>query len=140
MPYFWLAVLILAVAVEAFTADFVAIWFFPAALISMLLAFLGVDPIWQWAVFVVVGLVLVVSTRRLCKKWIKPSAESVTNVDALVGSSCLVTEEIHNIEEKGAVKLRGVEWSALAENDEAVIPVGTVVTVIEVRGVKLIVR
>lgn len=140
MPYFWLALLLVAVAVEAATADFVAIWFFPAALISMVMAFLGADPIWQWVVFVAVGLVLVISTRPLCRKWIKPSKESVTNVDALVGLNCRVSEEINNIAETGAVHLRGAEWSALAEREDVTIPVGTVVTVLEVRGVKLVVR
>ena len=140
MPYFWLAVLVAAVALEAATADFVAIWFFPAALVSMVMAFCGADPIWQWVVFVVIGLLLVASTRRLCKRWLRPSKDSVTNVDLLVGCSCRVSEDINNLAETGAVRLRGTEWSAIAERDDVTIPVGTVVTVLEVRGVKLLVR
>ena len=58
MPYVWIAVLALALLMEALTADFVAIWFFPAALISTVLAFLEVDVYIQILVFVAVGLLL----------------------------------------------------------------------------------
>ena len=42
MQYFWIVVLVLALAAEALTADLVAVWFFPAALVSMVLAFFSV--------------------------------------------------------------------------------------------------
>ena len=63
MPYFWIAVLALALLSEALTADFVAIWFFPAALISMVLAFFEVPVPLQFLVFVALGLMLVFATR-----------------------------------------------------------------------------
>lgn len=138
MEYVWIAVLVLAVVAEAFTSDFVAIWFFPAALISMILAFCDVHVAVQCLVFVVVGLVLVVATRPLCRRFMKPKGAK-TNVDALIGEVALVTEEIRNIDEVGEVKLHGLCWSARTE-DNRVIAVGEQVTVVEVRGVKLIVK
>ena len=102
MPYFWIAVLALALLTEAFTSDLVAIWFFPAALISTLLAFFNVPVPVQILVFVAVGLVLVFSTRPLCKKLLK-NKNTKTNVDALIGEIALVTEEISNICERGEV-------------------------------------
>ena len=53
MIYFWLGVVVLAIAAEAATTDLIAIWFMPAALVSLILALLDV-PLWiQIVVFIV---------------------------------------------------------------------------------------
>lgn len=139
MPYVWIGILALALLVEAFTSDFVAIWFFPAALVSMVLAFLAVPLPVQLLVFALVGLVLVFATRPLCKR-LSNGRKAKTNADALVGEVALVTEEISNIKEQGEVKLNGLRWSARAQDPARVIPVGEQVEVLEIRGVKLIVK
>ena len=138
MQVLWIAVLIAAVIIEALTADFVAIWFFPAALVSLILAFFPVPPIVQVLVFLLIGAALVIATRPLCRRFLNGKKEK-TNAEALVGKTCLVTEEINNITEQGEVKVGGLCWSARAE-DGRVIPVGTEVTVVEINGVKLIVK
>jgi membrane protein implicated in regulation of membrane protease activity len=138
MQYLWIAVLIAAIVIEALTADFVAIWFFPAALICLVLAFFPIPPIVQLLIFLLLGGALVVATRPLCRRFLNVKKEK-TNAEALVGKTCLVTEEVNNIIEQGEVKIGGLCWSARAE-DGRVIPVGTEVTVVEIRGVKLIVK
>ena len=138
MLYVWIAVLVAAVVVEALTNDFVAIWFFPAAVVSMILSLLNTTPWVQLLVFLILGLVLVVATRPLCRRFLTTKQEK-TNVDAIVGKICIVTEEIRNIDEVGEVKVGGLHWSARAA-DNRIIPVGEQVTVKEVQGVKLIVE
>ena len=138
MLYVWIAVLVAAVVVEALTNDFVAIWFFPASLVSMILSLFDTSPWLQLILFLVIGLALVVATRPLCRKFLATKEEK-TNVDALVGKCCIVTEEICNIKEQGEVKLGGLCWSARAA-DGRVIAVGEQVTVKEIQGVKLIVQ
>ena len=139
MLYVWIAVLVLAVILEAVTNDLVAIWFFPAAVISLVMTFFPA-PIWaQILVFVVVGLILVISTRPFCRKFLK-SKNDKTNVEAIVGRVCIVTEEIRNIDEVGEVKVGGLCWSARAEDPARTIAVGEQVTVVAVQGVKLIVK
>lgn len=138
MQYVWIAVLALAVSIEALTAEYVAIWFFPAALVSMILAFCKVPLPIQLLVFLFVGLVLVLCTRRLCKRLAKGRVR--TNTDALIGTTALVTEEISNVQEQGEVKVGGLRWSARAAKKEQIIPVGTEVTVLAIEGVKLIVE
>lgn len=139
MPYVWIGLLALALLVEAFTADFVAIWFFPAALISMVLAFFEVPVPVQILVFALVGLALVFATRPLCKRLVK-GKRTKTNTDALIGEVALVTEEISNIAEMGEVRLNGLRWSARAADPTCVISEGKQVEVLEIRGVKLIVK
>ena len=141
MMYLWIAFFVTAVVVEALTAEFVAIWFMPAAIVSFLLALPIIDaPAWvQILCFVLIGLVLIFATRPLCKKFIKPK-DTKTNVEAIIGKTCLVTEEIRNIEGLGEVRVGGLGWSARAEDETRVIAVGEQVEVVAVQGVKLIVR
>lgn len=138
MLYVWIAVLVAAVVVEALTNDFVAIWFFPASLVSMILSLFDTPPWLQILLFLAIGLVLVVATRPLCRRFLSTKEEK-TNVDAIVGKVCIVTEEIRNIEEQGEVKVGGLCWSARSV-DGRVIAMGEQVTVREVQGVKLIVE
>ena len=139
MQYFWIAVLAVALLAEALSADLVAIWFFPAAVVSMVLAFCHVPVPLQLLVFVLLGLVLVFATRPLCKKLTRGKSIK-TNTDALIGATALVTEEICNIQETGEVKVNGLRWSARAADATRVIAVGEEVEVLEIRGVKLIVK
>ena len=139
MQYFWIVVLVLALAAEALTADLVAVWFFPAALVSMVLAFFSVPWPVQLLVFVLLGLALVFATRPLCKKLMK-NGQIKTNTDALVGAVALVTEEICNIKESGEVKINGLRWSARSLDPARVIAVDEEVEILEIKGVKLIVK
>ena len=139
MLYVWIAVLVTAVVVEAVTSDFVAIWFFPAALVSLILSLFDV-PVWlQILLFVLVGLALVIATRPLCRKFLTVKREK-TNAESLIGKTCIVTEEIRNIDEVGEVKVGGLCWSARAEDEGRVIAVGEHVEIVEIKGVKLIVK
>ena len=139
MLYVWIGVLIAAVIIEAATSDFVAIWFFPAALVSLILSLFDV-PVWlQILLFVLVGLALVLATRPLCRKFLAVKKET-TNAGSLIGKICIVTEEIRNIDEVGEVKVGGLCWSARAEEAQRVIAVGEHVEIVEIKGVKLIVK
>ena len=139
MVYAWLAALLLAVVAESLTTDLVAIWFIPAALVSLVLSLTSV-PWWvQVLVFAAVGLTLVIAFRPLCRKFLM-GREPRTNVQSLIGQTCVVTEEIRNIDEVGEVKVGGLCWSARAEDPDRVIAVGERVTILQISGVKLIVK
>lgn len=134
----WLAVLVASVVMEAVTADLIAIWFFPGALIAMVLSLCRVPAPVQPAVFLGTGLILIFCTRPFCRKFLKEK-NAKTNTDILIGAECLVTEEIDNLRERGEVKVGGLRWSARTEC-EGTVPVGTLVTVLKIQGVKLIVE
>ncbi len=132
----WLAFIVLAVIAEASSAALVSIWFIPGAIVSLVLSLFDV-PLWvQFVVFAVISAVLLLSTRRFVKKFLKGKGQP-TNADAVIGQKAIVTERVSNIEETGAVKLMGKEWSARSDGDET-FDVGDVVTVKEISGVKLI--
>lgn len=139
MEYIWIAWLgfvIFAVIAEAATAALVSIWFVPGAVIALIMSLFGV-PLWvQIVVFAVISVALLALTRKFVKKFLKGKGQP-TNADAVIGQQAVVTERISNIDETGAVKLMGKEWTARAEGSET-FEVGTVVTVKEISGVKLI--
>ena len=63
-----------------------------------------------------------------------------TNVESLVGSPAIVTSEIDNLQGIGQVIINGQEWSARSMEDVVKIPLGAVVVVRGIAGVKLIVE
>lgn len=139
MEYVWIVVLVLSLVTEAITTDLVAVWFFPSSLVAVILAICDVPWYVQLPVFLVIGIALVIATRPICKRWLD-SKKAKTGTDLLLGQTALVTEEISNIEERGEVKLNGLCWSARAEDPTMVIAVGAQVSVLEIQGVKVIVR
>ena len=132
----WLAFIVLAVIAEAASAALISVWFIPGAIVALILSLFGV-PLWvQIVVFAVISILLLVFTRKLVKKFLAGKGQP-TNADAVIGQKAVVTERVSNIEETGAVKVMGKEWTARSEGGE-IFDVGDVVTVKEISGVKLI--
>ena len=138
MQFVWLGVIALAIIVEASTSALVSIWFIPSAIISFILALCKVDLWIQIVVFFVVSALLLIFTRKFVERVLQKNKTEHTNLDAVVGQHAVVTERISNIDETGAVKVMGKEWTARSETDGVTFEVGDVVTVTEIRGVKLI--
>lgn len=135
--YAWLFILVLCVVVEAATPNLVTIWFIPAAFVAFLFAVFNL-PLWsQIAAFIATGLLLLFTTKPFFEKILRARPASKTNTDALIGKSAAVIEEIDNIAEIGAVKIEGKVWSARNLDGNAVIPVGSIVEIKKIEGVKL---
>ena len=138
MEIFWLVLLVGFIVLEAVTTQLVCIWFAGGALSALICALFDLSKTIQVAVFVVVSVLLLVFTKKFVDK-LKSKTEAKTNVDALIGETAVVIEDISNIDSKGCVKLRGIEWSARS-NDGEVIPADSYVVVKGIDGVKLIVE
>lgn len=139
MVYFWVAIVLLAIIVEALLPGLVAIWFVPAGIVAALLALMSVPVPLQVIVFFVLAFLFVIFSRTIFSKFFKKKKDTRTNVDAVIGEKCVVTERIENLAGCGQVKVGGMFWSARALDEAAVYEAGTVVTVRAVMGVKLIV-
>ena len=139
MTIFWLVLTLVSVAVEASTAALVAIWFMPATIISLLLAFCNV-PIWiQVLVFLVLSIAFIALFRILFKnkRFVKPIA---TNADIVIGKKAVVTEAIDNLAATGQVKVRGQIWAARAKDENVKYDTGEILDIVAIEGVKLIVK
>ena len=139
MVIFWIGVILAALFSEMHTAELVAVWFIPSALVSMILALCNVD-IWiQWTVFLVMStILLIVAFKFLRKLLLKNHGKTKTNTDILIGRPARVEENIDNSEMCGAVKIDGKVWSARMVDDSETAEVGEFVIVEYISGVKLI--
>lgn len=137
MATVWLVLLILSLVAEGASAAVTSIWFAIGALAAMGAALLGAELWLQILLFMVVSVLLLLSLRPLLKKYITPK-KARTNIDSVIGSQGVVTEQIDNIAASGRVKLGGMEWSARSATGEVMEP-GTVIMVEKIEGVKVFV-
>lgn len=63
-----------------------------------------------------------------------------TNIDRLIGQTAIVKETINNKKEQGVVRINGMDWTARAEEIDEVILKGKPVEILDIQGIKLIVR
>ena len=134
----WLVVLIVSIVVEVISLGLTSIWFAGGALVAAVVAAVGA-PLWlQILLFVAVTLLLLVFTRPIAVKYFNKERVR-TNVESLIGRQAIVISEIDNMQGIGQVTVGGQEWSARSFEEGKQIPVGAVVRVTAVSGVKLIV-
>ena len=135
--WMWVAIIILAIVLEILTDQLVAIWFIPGAAIGIVLEFVGVDIIWQLLIFLVTTCAGIVFGKMFLSKKLKKSSTK-TNIDAIIGERCVVTERIDNFAGCGQAKVKGQVWSARGVGDDDVFEVGEALQVVAIEGVKLI--
>jgi len=124
---FWLSILVLCIVIEIATMGLTTIWFAGGALVAAILAMLSVS------------FILLLFTRPVAVKYFNKDRVR-TNVESLIGQEAIVVSEIDNLEQAGRVTLQGKEWTARTEKNGVKIPVGSVVIVKSIDGVKLIVE
>lgn len=134
----WLILLVVFLVAEAACPiHLVSIWFAVGTLAAMVVSLLH-GALWlQTAVFVVVSAGLLAMLWPLVRKYLNPNV-SKTNLDAIVGSTGLVTAAIDNLHGQGQVKLGAMEWTARSTDGEP-IPVDTTIRVDRIEGVKVFV-
>ena len=139
MTVVWLCALVVLVVIELITMGLTTIWFAGGALAAALISIPGTPVIWQIIVFLVVSLILLYFTRPVAVKYFNKDRVR-TNIEGMIGKQAIVVSEINNVEGIGQVNTGGMEWSARSSYHNVVLPVGAVVTVLGVDGVKLIVE
>ncbi|MCR5182788.1 MAG: NfeD family protein [Clostridia bacterium] len=137
MIWVWLGLAVVFGIVEAMTVGLTTIWFAAGSLCAMVLAILGVGLPLQIAVFFLVSIVLLATTRKIFVNKLKTGSEK-TNVETLIGEEGRVTSTIIPLN-SGRVEVRGQDWAAVAVGKNDLIPEGAVVIVKAIDGVKLVV-
>lgn len=135
----WLAILILTVIVEVITMGLTTIWFAGGALVALGAAALNLPLAVQIILFLVVSVVMLIFTRPIAVRYFNKDRVR-TNVESMVGRQAIVISEIDNLQGIGQVTVGGQEWSARSVDDDIRMPVGMVVDVVSISGVKLIVK
>lgn len=135
---FWLIVVGVMAVIEIITLGLTTIWFAGGALLAFAASLLGANLLVQSILFVVTSVVLLAVTRPLAVEFFNKD-RTKTNAESLIGKTALVQQEIDNLKAAGMVAVDGQEWSARSADDR-VIPAETLVEILEISGVKLLVR
>lgn len=135
---FWLIVVVVMAIIEIITLGLTTIWFAGGALIAFIATLLGAGLFIQSILFVIVSLLLLGFTRPFAVKFVNKDRIS-TNAESLIGKSAIVLEDINNLEAVGTASINGQQWTARSADDTVIVK-GTVVEILEIKGVKLIVK
>lgn len=138
---FWLwlwvgAAVVLGVG-EMITAGFFLLPFAGAAVVSALLALVGVHPIVQLVTFAIFSVLFLVALRRFAK-----SEEEIMHpvgAKRYVDARGTVTEAIDPFSGEGRVRVETELWRATTDLNE-IIETGTPIVVVDVRGARLVVE
>lgn len=135
----WLVVFVACIVIEIISMGLTTIWFAGGALVAAVAAALSA-PVWlQIVLFFGASLMLLYFTRPIAVKYFNKDRVK-TNAEGLVGQQAIVISEINNIQGIGRVLVNGQEWSARNIDDSVQLPVGSVVIVRAISGVKLMVE
>ena len=132
---FWLVLIIVLSIIEIATVNLLTIWFVISGIVAMILSFFIEDVAVVSTIFAILGIILLLITRPLVKKFAKTKDENI-NLGRVIGKTGIVTEEIRK-NQVGEVKVDGKRWSAVSNKK---IEVGSEVIIDAIEGVKLIVR
>jgi membrane protein implicated in regulation of membrane protease activity len=129
----WLIVAAVLGVAELLTMTFAFGLLAVAAVVAAAVGAFHIDLGIQLAAFVVAAAAGLGFVRPIAIRHIKQPPALRTGVAALVGRSAIVLEEVN--EHSGRVRIDGEEWSSRPYLDESlVIPVGTKVDVMQIKG------
>ena len=124
---------------EIITVGFFVLWLSIGSLIAMIISiFAPSSIILQTAIFVISSSILILFTKPFVDKYINKSTIK-TNSYSLIGKKAIVITDINSLDSTGQVKVNGDVWSAKTDNEE-IIKKGTEVEILQINGVKLLVK
>jgi membrane protein implicated in regulation of membrane protease activity len=135
----WLGLLIILLVIEIITVGLTSIWAAGGALAALILNIMGLSLVWQVVVFFVVTFVLLIFTRPFAVRFINTQREK-TNYEGIIGKTIRIAERVDNIRQTGMAVVNGQEWTVRAEEEHEILEPETLAKVVNISGVKLIVR
>ena len=142
-PEDWRWVWIIATAVFAIgeltsPGSFFILPFAIGAFVATVLAFLDLDVVIQWLVFVGVSLAVLAALRPLAHRLNRSVDDTGIGSRRLLGHAAVVLRDIPAGGDVGLVRVDREEWRAQS-TDGSAIPTGTAVRVADVQGTRVIV-
>ena len=135
----WLIIACFFIGLEVFTSGFFVIWFGIAALFALIFSLVFPEVIiGQAIVWFIFSVILILLTKKFADK--VTSSTTSTNVYSVIGKKANVIAEINGEKATGQIKVDGDIWAAKTEEFNEIIPVGTVVEILKIDGVKVVVK
>lgn len=139
MWQFWLIISGIFFIIEIATVGFLVFWFAIGALFAMVVSLFTSNIAVQTTVFILSSTILLFFTRKFVNRVTKKENEIQTNAYSIIGKMGIVTKDIDPIEGKGQIKVGTEIWSAKSADDRK-IEKGAEVEILEIDGVKAVVR
>lgn len=137
---YWVIAALILFIIEMFTAGLAVICLSLGCLGGAIAASADASLEWQLSIFAIVSFITLIAVRPLLKRLFYKNGEKVaTNASAMVGKHGVVCADINGDDEQGRVIIEGVDWRAIAENDEQ-LPKGTRVEVVAINSIVLTVK
>ncbi len=133
----WIAVIVIAVIVEAASVQLLSVWFALGGLVALILSIFNISTTIQIIVFAAVSIISLILFWPLARKLNKKGFEK-TNADRYIGRDGIVVQAISNLDAEGQVKVDNQVWTARSANGGDIAE-GAKIKVEKIEGVKLIV-
>ncbi|WP_405269551.1 NfeD family protein [Methanobrevibacter sp.] len=130
----WVFLAVIFAIFELITTAFVLVWFAVGSIVAAILNYLGFDVYVQFIAFVIVSLMLILSTRKFADR-ITPEPSKKTTADRLIGKHGKIIRKLDD--NKYIVNINGEEWSANGEGD---MDVNDKVEILGIDSIKLIIK
>jgi len=137
-PWFWLIVLIVCIIIEAPTMALTTVWGAIAALPMIFIAKTGLAFKWQFLIFAIITVALIIFTRPFALKKLK-MGKSKTNVNMMEGEEVQIVKTISKFQKGEAKAKNGVVWTATSENGDT-LQKGSIALISAVEGNTLILK
>lgn len=139
MWQFWVVMAGIFFVIEMATVGFLTFWFGIGSLITMIVSLFTSNIAIQTTVFIFSSTLLLFFTRPFVNKFTKNDNEIQTNAFSIIGKKGIVIKEIDPIRGKGQIQIGTEVWSAKSSDDRK-IEKGLEVEVLEIDGVKAVVK
>mgnify|MGYP000174307227 CR=1 FL=1 len=127
----WLVLLVVLLVIEIITVGLTTIWGAGGALAALILNIL--------VAFFIVTILLLVFTRPFAMRFIN-TRRLKTNYEGIIGKTIRISQKVDNIGQTGMAVVNGTEWTVRSEQDDVILDPGTLAKVVNISGVKLIVK
>lgn len=84
-------------------------------------------------------ILLLVFTRPFAMRFIN-TRRLKTNYEGIIGKTIRISQKVDNIGQTGMAVVNGTEWTVRSEQDDVILDPGTLAKVVNISGVKLIVK
>ena len=108
-----------------------------AAVVAAVVAGLGGPLLAQILAFAITGAAALLIVRPIARRHMSHPPLVREGSDALIGKTAVVVAEVTAV--RGLIRLSGEQWSARSFDEHQVIPVGALVTVMEIQGASAVV-
>lgn len=140
MQGFWIMMAVTCAVVDAFLPYYLLIWFSGGALASLLFEWAGFNTQIQFLVFFLVSFALMaIIGRYINSRLLRGGSKMRTNTEEMLGKIATVVVAIP-AGEAGRVALKGTDWRAVLQDENADAAVGEKVVVVSIEGVTLTVK